>query len=192
MVTVVVDTVKFSELLLNPKRLKIPAQDPRTGQCQHALYLSHYHQGRNSGLRPGNAHLHGEQRTTVNSPGQKGIRNLDTGAWNTVSDWLNKVFSKPTFLGLIPGPHLLITCFCHVLKHGNIVTTCSMSWLWNTMSWTQCLKTPKKTTAPVLQMIELNPGELGELCPRSNTVGRSGLRPRCVLSQRLGSYLDMG
>lgn len=50
MVTVVVGTVKFSELLLNPKRLKIPAQDPRTGQCQHALYLSHYHQGWNSGL----------------------------------------------------------------------------------------------------------------------------------------------
>ena len=31
------------------------------------------------------------------------------------------------------------------------------------MSWTQCLKTPKETIAPVLQMIELNPGEVGEL-----------------------------
>lgn len=55
-----------------PKRLKIPAQDPRTGQCHQVLHLSHCHQGGNSSLRPGNAHLNGEQGIFINSQPRRG------------------------------------------------------------------------------------------------------------------------
>lgn len=84
-----------------PKRLKIPAQDPRTGQCHQVLHLFHCHQGGNSSLRPGNAHLNGEQGIFINSQPRKELQTLSSGAWDRVSDWTRALFED--LLGIIPG-----------------------------------------------------------------------------------------